>query len=406
MPFKEVSFNDTEKAFSAKDDKALKKSSWLFKFMGKPLLVKIFSKLTLFSFKIGLPIKGMVKSTIFSQFCGGESLDESQEAIKKLKHSRVGSILDYSVEGKETEEDFEKTKNEILKIIGLAKGNPAIPYTCLKLTGIMTHSILEKINAPRGVLGTRQTLSLEEQKQYDASIRRLNEIFQQASDNKIPVYIDAEESWIQEAIDGIAEAMMKKYNRESAVVLTTLQMYRWDRMDYLNRLIENARKEKYFIGIKLVRGAYLERENERAKTMGYKSPMQTSKENTDIDFDKAVTVCLENVDLITLCAGTHNEASTMFLIGKMTELKIDKDNPHVYFSQLYGMSDHITFNLADAGYNVTKYLPYGPIKSVIPYLIRRAQENTGIAGQMGRELKLIMEEKNRRQHNLLLKSGS
>ncbi len=399
MPFKEVSFSDTEKAFSAKDDKALKKSTWLFKLMGKPLLVKIFSKLTLFSFKIGLPIKGAIKATIFNQFCGGESLDETQIAIKKLKHSRVGSILDYSVEGKDTAEDFDKTKNEILKIIGLAKGNPAIPYTCLKLTGILAHSILEKINA-------KEKLSPEEQTQYDASIKRLDEIFQQASICKIPVYIDAEETWIQEAIDGIAEQMMKKYNHEAAVVLTTLQMYRWDRLEYLNRLIENARKEKYFIGIKLVRGAYLERENLRAKEMGYKSPMQTSKENTDIDFDKAVAVCLENVDLITLCAGTHNEASTMYLIGKMEELKIDKDNPHVYFSQLYGMSDHITFNLADAGYNVTKYLPYGPVKSVVPYLIRRAQENTAISGQMGRELKLIIEEKNRRQHSMLLKAGN
>lgn len=399
MPFKEVSFNDTEKAFSAKDDRQLKRSKWLFKLMGMPLLVKIFSKLTLFSFKIGLPIKGAIKSTIFKQFCGGESLDESQEAIKKLKHSRVGSILDYSVEGKETEEDFEKTKNEILKIIVLAKGNSAIPYTCLKLTGILAHSILEKINA-------KEKLAVEDQQHFDAAIKRLNEIFTQASTNKIPVYIDAEESWIQDAIDGIAEEMMKKYNHETAIVLTTLQMYRWDRLAYLNRLIADARKEKYFIGIKLVRGAYLERENERAKVMGYKSPMQTSKENTDIDFDKAVSICLENVDLITLCAGTHNEASTMFLVEKMNELKIDKDHPHVYFSQLYGMSDHITFNLAEAGYNVTKYLPYGPVKSVIPYLIRRAQENTGISGQMGRELKLIIEEKNRRQHSMLLKSGS
>lgn len=398
MPFKEVSFNDTEKAFSAKDDKALRKSSWLFKLMGKQTLVKVFSKLTLFGLKIGLPIKGLIKSTIFNQFCGGESLDESKEAIKKLKHSRVGSILDYSVEGKETDEDFDKTKNEILKIIDLAKGNPAIPYTCLKLTGIITHAILEKLNA-------KEKLSEEEQKQYDGSIARLNEIFQKATLCKIPVYIDAEESWIQEAIDRIAEEMMKKYNRAVAVVLTTLQMYRWDRMDYLKQLIADARKEKYFIGIKLVRGAYLERENLRAKELGIKSPMQTSKENTDIDFDKAVTLCLENIDLITLCAGTHNEASTMFLLEKMKELKIEKDHPHVYFSQLFGMSDHITFNLADAGYNVTKYLPYGPVKSVIPYLIRRAQENTGISGQMGRELKLILEEKNRRQNNLLLKSG-
>jgi len=199
--------------------------------------------------------------------------------------------------------------------------------------------------------------------------------------------------------------MMLKENKKSAIILTTLQMYRWDRLDYLNKLLQKARKENIFIGIKLVRGAYMERENLRAAQMEYTSPIQTSKENTDRDFDKAVDICLENIDIVTLCAGTHNEDSTMHLINKMKDLKIPNDHPNVYFSQLYGMSDHITYNLADAGYNVTKYLPYGPVKAVIPYLIRRASENTAIAGQMSRELRLIIEEKNRRQFSRLLPAG-
>ena len=219
----------------------------------------------------------------------------------------------------------------------------------------------------------------------------------------MPIYIDAEHSWIQEAIDRLAEEMMRQYNKEMAIVLTTLQMYRWDRLDYLKSLIVMARKENFFIGIKLVRGAYLEKENLRAAEMGYKSPIQTSKENTDMDYDKAITIILENIDIITFCAGTHNEASSMFVINEMKRLSIPNSTKNIYFSQLYGMSDHITFNLADAGYNVTKYLPYGPVKSVIPYLIRRAQENTAISGQMSRELKLITEEVHRREEQKLLK---
>lgn len=391
-----VSFDNTEKAFSGKGDKQLSKTSWLFKLMENPGLVKVFSKLTLFALKIGLPISPLIKATIFQQFCGGENIDESKQVVEQLKKSKIGSILDYSVEGKESEEDFERTKKEIIRIIQLAKNNPAIPYTCLKVTGIAPFSLLEKVNTGEG-------LSENEKNEFAKAKGRLNDICYNSFISKVPVYIDAEETWIQEAVDRMTEEMMREYNKEKAIVLTTLQMYRWDRLDYLSSLIAQAKKEKFLIGIKLVRGAYLEKENKRAAEMGYKTPIQTSKENTDRDFDKAITICLENIDIITLCAGTHNEASSMYVVNEMKRLNIPNTHPNVYFSQLFGMSDHITYNLADAGYNVTKYLPYGPVKSVIPYLIRRAQENTAIAGQMGRELKLITEEVKRREEQKLLR---
>ncbi|MBL7892258.1 MAG: proline dehydrogenase family protein, partial [Bacteroidia bacterium] len=283
-------------------------------------------------------------------------------------------------------------------IISVAKGNPAIPYTSVKLTGIARFGLLEKLNV-------RNKLTKEEEEELIILKKRLAEISSYATRSAVPIYIDAEESWIQDAIDMLTEEMMEMNNKKSAIVLTTLQMYRWDRIEYLQKLIHKARNNNFSIGIKLVRGAYMEKENLRAVEMGYKSPIQMSKEKTDSDFDKAVDECLENIDIITLCAGTHNEASTMHLVKKMEDLNIPNNHPHVYFSQLYGMSDHITYNLAEAGYNVTKYLPYGPVKSVIPYLIRRAAENTAIAGQMSRELRLIIEEEKRRQHLQMLPIG-
>ncbi len=390
-----ISFKDTKIAFKSKGNSDMNHSFWIFKLLENTSLVKLFSNLTLFSIRLGLPITGPIKATIFKQFCGGESIEETVKVVTRLNRSNVGSILDYSVEGKESEDDFAKTKNEVLNIIQLAKENPAIPYTSLKITGIARFALLEK-------LSTKQPLDKEEEKEVQALKERLSEIGNYAHQSNVPIYIDAEESWIQDGIDLLVEQMMEEFNTQKPIILTTLQMYRWDRLDYLNRLIIKSRIMSFFIGIKLVRGAYIEKENARALEKGYRSPMQTCKENTDRDFDKAVDICMENIDRITFCAGTHNEASTLHLINKMKELNIPNNHPNVYFSQLYGMSDHITYNLADAGYNVTKYLPYGPVKSVVPYLIRRAEENTAIAGQMSRELRLIIEEKRRRQNERLL----
>jgi proline dehydrogenase len=391
----EVSFDNTSKAFATKSDSQLNESLWLFRFMKNSTFVKVFSQITLVALKIGLPVKTIIKKTIFKQFCGGENIAEAKNEVNKLKRSNIGSILDYSVEGKESDEDFEKTKREILKIIALAENNAAIPYTSLKISGIISSSILEKLSAGK-------KLNSAELKEYEKGKSRLEEICQAAYNSQVPVYFDAEESWIQEEIDRVAEEMMREYNKDRAIILTTLQMYRTDRKKYLKFLLRTAQEEKFFIGIKLVRGAYLEKENARAAELRYQSPIQISKENTDKDFDEAITICLENIQLITLCAGTHNEASTLHLLDEMQRLGIENNDPNVFFSQLYGMSDHITYNLAEANYNVTKYLPYGPVKSVIPYLIRRAQENTAIAGQIGRELKLITEEKLRRLKQPLL----
>ncbi len=385
-----LSFNNTQKAFSIKDDKSLYRSFLLFRLLHSPLVVKIGAWLTVVSLKLHLPIAGLVRRTIFRQFCAGESLEESKAVVEKLAGSGIGSILDYSVEGKGEDEDFERTKNEIVSIINVAAGNRSIPYTCVKLTGVFPHHLLEKLDAGR-------SLSAAERPHYHRAITRLSTICREAEMAGVPIYIDAEESWIQETIDRVTEEMMWKHNAKRAIVNTTIQMYRHDRLAYLEALIKEARKRDCFLGVKLVRGAYMEKENARAQQLGYASPIHAGKEAADKDYDAALELCLRNIDIVTLCAGTHNEASTLHLVRKMKELGLPSGHPHIYFSQLYGMSDNISFNLAEEGYNVTKYVPYGPVKAVLPYLIRRAQENSAIAGQMGRELKLIAEEMQRRE---------
>lgn len=387
---KALSLNNTEKAFKNKSDSQLKHSYLIFRLMKNPALISFLKYATLIALKIKLPVSSIIKHTVFRQFCGGENINECELVIKKLSQNKIGSILDYSVEGKEKNEDFESTKNEIIRIIQVAKYDKGIPFTCLKMTGIMKFSLLEKNN-------NKQQMNEAEKKDFAQSGSRLNDICFYSCFNAVPLFIDAEESWIQDTIDEMAETMMRAYNKEKPIVLTTLQMYRWDRIEYLNKLIEIGKKENFYLGIKLVRGAYWEKENKRAAELRYQSPVHNDKEATDKDFDLAVSICLKNIDRILLCVGTHNEESTLFLVNKMKELGLPNNHPHVYFSQLYGMSDHISYNLADEGYNVTKYLPYGPVKTVIPYLIRRAEENTSIAGQMGRELKLITDEKKRRK---------
>jgi proline dehydrogenase len=390
-----VSFENTQKAFLLKDDEALRHSLRLFRLLKHPLLVRIGAALTVFALKLRLPVKGLIRKTIFNQFCAGETLQETYPLVKQLSKKHVGSILDYSIEGKSEHEDFERTKNEVLRIMQLAAEDPAIPYTSLKLTGIARTALLQK-------LSEEQALNADEKKEYNELFTRLSHICREAELLNVPVYIDAEESWIQPEIDRLTEQMMWQHNHQRAIVNTTLQMYRHDRIHYLHRLLRKAEEENCFIGVKLVRGAYLEKENRRAAENNYPSPIHADKQSTDHDFDLAVDYCLKHIDRIALCAGTHNEASTMHLVKKMKALNIPNNHPHVYCSQLYGMSDHISFNLSDAGYNVTKYLPYGPIEAVLPYLIRRAEENSAIAGQMGRELTLLHAESERRKNQLLL----
>ncbi len=337
-----------------------------------------------------LPIKGLIKATIFKQFCGGETIEECSKAIEELGKYEVGTILDYSVEGKETENDFDACYNETVETIHKAKNDKHIPFCVFKVTGLGRFELLEKVSA-------KKALSSDEHLEYERIKNRVNNICKAANAAGIPIFLDAEESWIQEAIDTMANQMMAAYNKEKAIVYNTYQLYRKDRLPYLKQSFEQAEKENYFLGAKLVRGAYMEKERKRAQEQNYPSPIQDNKEATDKDYDAAIAFCTDNISRIAICAGTHNENSSMKLAELMQKKNILVGNKHVYFSQLLGMSDHISFNLANEHYNVAKYMPYGPVNEVLPYLIRRAQENTSVKGQTGRELSLIMKEKERRR---------
>jgi len=386
-----ISFDNTEIAFKSKSNKDLKRAYWLFKIVGNPSMVKFGKWATNVSFSMHLPIKGMVKSTIFSQFCGGETINECDSTIKSLGAFGIGTILDYSVEGKTSPEDFEKTTLEIIATIEKGKGNPFIPFAVFKVTGIARFALLEKANNPDS------SLSDSEKKEFQQVVERVDRICKKAAENDVPVFIDAEETWIQDAIDRLAVTMMTRYNKEKAIVFNTIQMYRHDRLDYLHKSVAEARQGNYQYGVKLVRGAYMEKERKRAAEKGYPSPIQPSKQASDADYNEALKYIVDNIDILALCAGTHNEDSSRYLTELLTEKGIDKSDERIWFAQLLGMSDHISYNLSDAGYKVAKYVPYGPIKEVMPYLIRRADENTSVAGQTGRELGLITKEMKRRK---------
>ncbi|MFZ4612233.1 MAG: proline dehydrogenase family protein [Bacteroidia bacterium] len=384
-----ISFDNTEIAFKSKSNRDLNKSYFLFNVIKRPSIVKIGSILTEFAFNFRLPINGIVKATIFKQFCGGENIEECTETINKLSDFGIGAILDYSVEGKENESEFEKTKNETLNTLKKATQSANIPFCVFKVTGLSRFALLEQISA-------NKELSENEKIEKNKIWERVDSICKSAFENSVPIFIDAEESWIQPAIDELAETMMEKYNLKSAIVYNTFQLYRKDRLDYLISSIEEANKKKYFLGAKLVRGAYMEKERDRAQKLNYPSPINPSKEATDAMYDNALNHCLENINTVSICAGTHNEKSSLALVELMEKKSISKNDKRIYFSQLFGMSEHISFNLAKEGYNVAKYLPYGPVQDVLPYLIRRAQENTSVEGQTGRELGLIIKEKERR----------
>lgn len=386
----ELTFENTEIAFSSKSDFDLKRAQWLFRIIGNPTLTVVGKHLTNFALALRLPIKSAVKATIFKQFVGGETISESMAVAKSLEKYHVGSILDYSIEGKNEDADFESTTKETIKTIEAARGNDFIPFAVFKVSGLCRNTLLEKIS-------TGEILNSDEANRFERLRGRVDLICQKAKEANTPVFIDAEESWIQPAIDGLATEMMEKYNHERAIVYNTLQMYRHDRLAHLRDAYAEAERRGYFYGVKLVRGAYMEKERERADELNYPSPIQPDKASTDRDFDAAVGFCLEHLDRIAVCAGTHNEVSSLRLAREMDRLKISHKDVRVYFAQLYGMSDHISFNLSDAGYNVAKYVPYGPVREVMPYLIRRAQENTSVSGQVGRELGLILREIKRRK---------
>ncbi len=387
----EIDFNDSKTAFIYKSDKDLKFSVLMFRLMSYRPLTKIGGELTELGLKLKLPIKGIIKATIFRQFCGGETLAECNSAIVDLAKANIGSILDYSVEGIQDEAVFDAVTDELLRVCDKAAKSPNIPVTCMKITGVAEFALLEKLSKPGSELTNK------EKNAYQKVVTRVNRICERAHKNDVPIYIDAEESWIQPALDRLIGTMMRKYNKKKAIVFTTFQMYKHSMLPVLERMIGEAKREGFKFGIKFVRGAYMEKENKRAEKLGYSTPIQPSKEATDEDFDKAVEFALGHLDVVEMCCGTHNELSCYKLVDLMDDKGIKPNHSGIYFSQLYGMSDNISFNLANAGYNVTKYLPYGPVEKTIPYLLRRAEENSAITGQMGKELRFLLAEKKRRE---------
>jgi proline dehydrogenase len=388
-PVSSLSFEDTEVAFRHATNFELKRAYWLFRIINVNFLVKIGPPITNFAIKIGLPIKGLIKATIFKHFCGGETITECDHTIKNLFKGGVGTILDYSIEGEEDEMVFDSTRDEIIRTIERATGDKAVPITVFKVTGVGRFSLLEKLD--EGV-----ALTPVEQAEWGKVQARVFAICDRAYKNGIPVMIDAEETWIQKTIDQLAIDMMVNFNKEKPIVYNTYQMYRHDKLASIKADHDLAVAGGFILGAKIVRGAYMEKERKRAAERGYPSPIQPTKEAADKDYDAALKFCVDHIDHMAIVAGTHNEESCRLLASLLTEKQIDPQNPHVYFSQLLGMSDNLSFNLANAKYNVVKYVPYGPIKAVLPYLFRRAQENTAIAGQMSRELSLIVKEKKRR----------
>lgn len=386
-----LSFDNSEIAFKQQSNKELKKSFWLFKLISNNLLVKVgpfFTKIALF---LRLPISGLIKQTIFSQFCGGENIEECTATINKLASGGVGTILDYSVEGEDTEKVFDLTALEIINTIKKAVEMPnSIPFCVFKVTGVARFSLIEKINS-------KQQLSAIEALEWQKAVNRVKMICEAAAKFDKSIMIDAEESWIQDVIDELALTNMLTFNKEKAIVFNTYQLYRHDKLASLIADLTRVKTKGFKLGAKLVRGAYMEKERKRAASKGYLSPIQPNKEATDRDYNEAISFCLDHINDVAIVVGTHNQFSCEVLVEKMEQRQINFNHPHIYFSQLLGMSDNLSFNLAAQNFNVAKYVPYGPVKSVLPYLVRRAEENTAVAGQMGRELSLISKELKRRK---------
>jgi proline dehydrogenase len=383
-------FTNTQTAFALKSDSELERAYFLFKMIENQPLVRIGTAVTNFALKAHLPVEGLIRSTVFDHFCGGINEKDCLKVVDKMFTKGVFAVLDYSVEGKEAEEQFEAAFAMTIKTIEFAKEHSAIPFAVFKPTGLGRFALYEKI-------GENKELSASELEEWKRVLERFDKLCKAAYDKGVAVLIDGEESWMQDAADYIVAQMMKKYNKEKAIVFNTLQMYRWDRLDYLKKLHEEAKSEDFYIGMKLVRGAYMEKENIRAEEKGYKSPICVSKEATDNNYDAAVDYMLDHLDEMSLFAGTHNEESSYKLMRQIEERNIAPKDTRIWFGQLYGMSDNISYNLAAHGYNVAKYLPFGPVRDVMPYLIRRAEENTSVAGQTSRELSLIKAEKKRRR---------
>ena len=384
-------FNNTQVAFALKSDTELDRAYFLFKMIANEPLVRIGTAVTNFAIKAHLPVEGLIRATVFDHFCGGINVNDCLTVVDKMHTKDVSSILDYSVEGKEADEQFDAALEMTLKTIDFAAEKRAIPFAVFKPTGFGRFELYEK-------LGEGKTLSEAEQKDWNRVVERFEIVCKEAHRQNVALLIDAEESWMQDAADDLVIDMMRKYNKEKAIVFNTLQMYRHDRLDHLKKVHNLAKAEGFFIGMKVVRGAYMEKENKRAEEKGYPTPICASKQATDINYDAAVDYMLQNLDLMSIFVGTHNETSSYKVMSRINEWNLDTKDKRIHFGQLYGMSDNISYNLAENHYNVAKYLPFGPVRDVMPYLIRRAEENTSVAGQTNRELELIKAERNRRKN--------
>lgn len=391
-----LSLDNTQNAFAYKSNSDLRKARFLFTVIQSPMVVSIATQLTPFLMKSGLPINGIIRSTIFKQFVGGETLEDSARVTKQMGSYGVQVILDYGVEAKEGEENFDLVTEKIIEAVEFAATEKNIPFVSVKLTGLASLSLLETLNeAPRLRSGIHDSES--QTAEWERVRERMYAICDVANEKGVGILIDAEETWIQDPIDRLAIELMGVYNKEKVVVFNTYQLYRHDRLHFLKLSHKLALEGQFILGVKLVRGAYMEKERERALAMHYPSPIQENKTATDIDFDAAALYCIQNKETISIILASHNEKSNLNMVTKMSELGMDNQDPRVHFSQLYGMSDHISFNMASAQYNVSKYLPYGPIQDVVPYLMRRAQENSSVNGQTNRELLLIRKELARRK---------
>ncbi|HRH43547.1 MAG TPA: proline dehydrogenase family protein [Pyrinomonadaceae bacterium] len=385
-----LDLQNTEVAFADKTNAELKRRYWLFRMMNSEGLNNFGTKMAELSLKWHLPVQWAIKATVFKQFCGGETIEECEKTVEELGKSNIGAILDYSVEGRYEEEDFGRTKEEIIRTIKRAKDDDRVPFAVFKVTGIAPLGTLEKVSSGK-------ELTEKGEWKWERIRERVNGICKYAHSIDQQLFIDAEETWIQNAIDQLVTEMMEKYNRERPLIFNTIQLYRHDRLEFLKKSHQEAKKNGYFYAVKLVRGAYMEKERDRAKELGYESPIQPDKEATDRDYNLALQYCIENIKEIAVVCASHNEESNRHLVNLITQNNLPIDHPNALFSQLYGMSDNLSYNLAKAGYNVSKYVPYGPIKDTIPYLIRRAQENSSVKGQMSRELDLISKELKRRK---------
>jgi len=385
-----LSLRNTEIGFSSKSDRELQETKWLFTLMNNRWMVSIGSAVTIVALRLHLPIRSIVMGTIYKHFCGGRTLEDSIPTFRKLAKFKILSMVDYSVEAKQAEPEFIKTTEEILSAIRKISDDPDAPINCIKLTGLARFGLLKKINA-------ETPLKPNEESELNRVKQRLESLCKAAAENKVQLYIDAEETWIQDAMDKLVTEMITKYNKDRAVVFNTIQLYRKDRLEYLRSALQKARSEGYQYGVKLVRGAYMEKERKRAIRKGYPSPIQDTKADTDRDYNLALELCIDNLDQVSFCAASHNEESALYLIKLIETKGLPRDHPNIMFAQLYGMSDNISFNLGRAGFNICKYIPYGPVREVVPYLIRRAKENTSIAGQMSRELQLVETEIQRRK---------